>query len=572
MFIRSVFVSSSLVAGLLMGSAAHADTSEIIKPGPEARLLGDYLAGSYARYIGDPRAQSQYFQDAFSLAPEDTRIGRLALYSALFSGDHDLAKKMAEKLYKQDRDESMARAVLAVEAMSRGRTSRVKKYATKPTNDVTMGIAMKLMLGWTAVDEGRTQRARDIFKNLGGSGYFTALGNLQIAKLEARLGNETAAIAAFDRVEQSGIARLEYNLSRARFDAARGETALARTRLEAMISDNQAAEIGPIGDYLDRVIAGDDLPKLSIRDEAARALTEPAFAFFVRNKSTEGAEVFLRFARWVEPDFDRSALWLADLIEETHPEPDEATRAELFALYRGVEPDDPYYVNAQLGEANLYFDQDKDDVATEMLERLAESHPSYYTREALGRVRFFRENWEGALPFYDTLVESLSEEELAVNPTPLRLRGIIFERLGRWDEAEADFQRVLSYKPDDADTLNYLGYTWVDRGENLEEAFELIEKAVELEPNSGAITDSLGWAHYKLGRYEEAKTYLERAVVLTPYSATIIDHLGDVYWRLGRKREAAYQWKRALEYDPTDEERETIKLKIDSGINATPAP
>ena len=189
----------------------------------------------------------------------------------------------------------------------------------------------------------------------------------------------------------------------------------------------------------------------------------------------------------------------------------------------------------------------------------------------MGRARFFREKWDEALPFYTNLVETLSEEELRSNPEPLRLRGIIYERLNRWPEAEADFQRVLQYQPDDADTLNYLGYTWVDRGENLVEALDMIRQAVALEPRSGAITDSLGWAYYKLGRYEEAKTELEKAVVMSPYSATIIDHLGDVYWRLGRKREATYQWMRALEYDPTEEEIVSIQAKLDAGPNAVPA-
>ncbi|MGB3457192.1 MAG: tetratricopeptide repeat protein, partial [Litorimonas sp.] len=329
--------------------------------------------------------------------------------------------------------------------------------------------------------------------------------------------------------------------------------------------------IGPVGAYLDRLTEGRRLPQLSERAEAARALTEPAFAFFVRNNSYDGAETFLRFARWIDPDYDRGAIWLAGLLEENHEEPDAETRAELTALYTSVERASPYYVSAQMGLANVYFGQDMDDRALAILTALAETDPSYYTREALGRARFFRENWEEALPFYSQLVASLTPEELAANPDPLRLRGIIYERLGRWPEAQTDFLRVLKDNPDDADTLNYLGYTWVDRGEHLVRAFEMIERAVALEPDSGAIVDSLGWAHYKLGRYEEAKIHLERAVVLSPYSATIIDHLGDVYWRLGRKREATYQWRRALEFDPTDEEIETIQAKLDAGPDAVPA-
>jgi len=189
----------------------------------------------------------------------------------------------------------------------------------------------------------------------------------------------------------------------------------------------------------------------------------------------------------------------------------------------------------------------------------------------LGRARFFRENYAEALPFYKELVDSMTDEEITSNIEPLRFRGIIYERLDRWPEAEADFKHVLRLVPDDVDTLNYLGYTWVDRGENLTEAFDMIRKAVEEQPQSGAIVDSLGWAHYKLGEYEKARKNLEKAVALSPSSATIIDHLGDVYWKLGRKREAGFQWKRALEFEPTDEEKATIDIKLDKGLDAVPA-
>ena len=568
MTLRAFFLATAIALAPLGAVQADNDAQD----SERARLLGDYLAGSYARYLRDSQAQSRYFQDAHRLAPDDLQLGRLALYSALFSDDRKLAVKTAERIVKQEKSESMARATLAVEAFSRGRSARVRKYATDPTRDITMGPVLNIIAGWNAVDEGRLDRARTFFGDLGDARYFDLLGQLQLAKLEARAGNVEEAIALFDTVEESGIAHVEVNLARARFDAARGETEAARERLQALVDDNAAAELGPVGDYIARLDAGRALPKLSERAEAARALTVPVFEFFYRNQSQDGAETYLRFARWIDPDFDQAALWLASLLDDTHElESEPAVREEVLALYRAIDDDSPYVVSARLSESNIYFDLKQDETALDVLEKLAADHPSYYTREALGRARFFREKWGEALPFYDDLVTSLGDEALRANPEPLRLRGIIHERLGRWPEAEADFERVLSYTPEDADTLNYLGYTWVDRGENLEEGFDMIEKALELEPQSGAITDSLGWAHYKLGRYGEAKQYLEDAVVLSPYSATIIDHLGDAYWRLGRKREATYQWKRALEYDPTDEERAAIEAKLAAGPNAVPA-
>ncbi|MEL6212215.1 MAG: tetratricopeptide repeat protein, partial [Pseudomonadota bacterium] len=101
-----------------------------------------------------------------------------------------------------------------------------------------------------------------------------------------------------------------------------------------------------------------------------------------------------------------------------------------------------------------------------------------------------------------------------------------------------------------------------------EEAFDLIEKAVELQPGSGAITDSLGWAYYQRGNYQEAVKHLELAASLEPSDPTITDHLGDVYWRLGRKIEAKYEWRRVLELDPPAKLKASVNKKIADGLVA----
>jgi Flp pilus assembly protein TadD len=130
--------------------------------------------------------------------------------------------------------------------------------------------------------------------------------------------------------------------------------------------------------------------------------------------------------------------------------------------------------------------------------------------------------------------------------------------------------RALEMQPENATVLNYLGYSWIDRGINLEEGFDLIRKAVALEPESGQIVDSLGWAHYRLGQYEEAVDYLERAVALEPGDPVLNDHLGDAYWKAGRQKEAGFQWRRALKLEPPPKEREAIELKLKGGIEVDP--
>jgi tetratricopeptide (TPR) repeat protein len=114
--------------------------------------------------------------------------------------------------------------------------------------------------------------------------------------------------------------------------------------------------------------------------------------------------------------------------------------------------------------------------------------------------------------------------------------------------------------------LNYLGYSWVDMGINLEKGLELIQKAVDLRPSDGYIVDSLGWAFYKLGRHEDAVRELERAVGLMPGDPILNDHLGDAYWRVGRKLEARFQWTHARDLEPDQDVMAQVLAKLANGL------
>ena len=138
-------------------------------------------------------------------------------------------------------------------------------------------------------------------------------------------------------------------------------------------------------------------------------------------------------------------------------------------------------------------------------------------------------------------------------------RGIAYERTRQWDKAEPNFRKALELFPDQPQVLNYLGYSWVDMNMNLEEGLEMIRKAVDLRPQDGYIVDSLGWAYYRLGRYDEAVEELEKAVRLRPEDPTINDHLGDAYWRVGRKLEAQFQWNHARDLKPEPDDLEKIR-------------
>jgi Flp pilus assembly protein TadD len=147
-------------------------------------------------------------------------------------------------------------------------------------------------------------------------------------------------------------------------------------------------------------------------------------------------------------------------------------------------------------------------------------------------------------------------------------RAICYHLIDDWPPAEADFRKALELNPGQPQVLNYLGYSLVEQRRNLDEALDMIERAVAAQPDSGFIVDSLAWVYYRLGRFDEAVEPMERAAELLPTDPIINDHLGDVYWMVGREREARFQWERALSLDPAEEDADRIRLKLDIGLDA----
>jgi tetratricopeptide (TPR) repeat protein len=158
-------------------------------------------------------------------------------------------------------------------------------------------------------------------------------------------------------------------------------------------------------------------------------------------------------------------------------------------------------------------------------------------------------------------------EQLSTKPEDKQyvafLRGSTYERQKKYDEAEAEFRKVLAAEPQSAVTLNYLGYMNADRGVRLEESLNYIKQAVSLEPGNGAYLDSLGWAYFRLGKYDLAEENLNKASQHMGSDPSVQEHLGDLYQKTGRLKLAAAHWERALE-----EWNRTVAAEVDSDAQA----
>jgi tetratricopeptide (TPR) repeat protein len=195
---------------------------------------------------------------------------------------------------------------------------------------------------------------------------------------------------------------------------------------------------------------------------------------------------------------------------------------------------------------------------------------------ALGNVYRARKQYAEAAPIYGRAIARTPEGDPGLWPL-YYYRGTAYERAKDWPKAEADLKKAMELVPDSqpigkSQVLNYLGYSWVDQNINVDEAFKLLKRAVELNPRDGMIIDSLGWAYYRLGRYEDAVRELEKAAELKAGDPVINDHLGDAYWHVGRRLEAKFQWQHAKDSNPEPDDLKKIEEKLANGLPEAPKP
>jgi tetratricopeptide (TPR) repeat protein len=270
--------------------------------------------------------------------------------------------------------------------------------------------------------------------------------------------------------------------------------------------------------------------------------------------------VYLQLALYLSPSHALALLSLGDLYEAMK-KPELANKT-----YERVPLNSSLQRNAQIQLALNLDTVERTDEAKASLKKLIAAHPSDLEAiMALGNIMRGRKQFAECADVYSKGIDTITKNEKS-NWVIYYFRGICYERSKQWPKAERDLQKSLELYPDQPHVLNYLGYSWVDQGINLDEGMRMIKRAVEQRADDGYIVDSLGWAYYRLGNMEEAVKHLERAVELKPEDPTINDHLGDAYWKVGRQLEARFQWSHARDLKPEPEELVKIETKLKSGL------
>jgi tetratricopeptide (TPR) repeat protein len=416
-------------------------------------------------------------------------------------------------------------------------------------------IVVPLMRAWALAGDGRTDAALALLDNLtstNGLGPITGLHAGMIADLS---GRPDAAEAAFKRgVAASGdSAALQLVEAYAGLLVRTNQHEKAVRLVEAFtLSHPRTLLIDPTRAALaeGKVPA----PVVSTFGEGAAEALHAVANLLNRERLRTQALVMIQMSLHLRAESPPTLYLLGQVFER-----EEQTEAAMKA-YSGIDPATPYGWYARLNVADGYRIQDDIEKAVRLLRSMIRERPERPdAARALGDFLRIDERYREAVAAYDTAQERSGEN---VDWRLYYTRGIALERAKQWDRAESDLLKALELEPDQPLVLNYLGYSWVEQGLNLERAKKMIEKAVSQRPQDGFIADSLGWVLYRLGNYPDAVTHLERAVALEPGDPVINDHLGDAYWLADRRDEARFQWKRALLQEPNADVEKIIRDKL----------
>lgn len=559
------FWQSGVFAVCVSLAATGAVAEEAAGDDPETPTLlqtvseaGSYLAGRFAEQHSDHRTAAILLDRVLEENPDDAALLQQTFLAHLRAGLYDRALELALLTNNSSPQGYFADLLLAERALLEEDWDAVLAQLETASGSGLGRYATPMIEAWALAGRGDTDAAIKAIRSLSDQGGFARLRSLHEGLIYARAGRYGEAEEALTSQDPDLLlAPVRVVRALARVFALQDRDADAQALIDSYIQRNPSAEAlrgdltSAMNGHSDEQLFG---PTAAVADGFYH------LASGIQEQSAEAALVFGRLTLYLDKTFDLPILLIGDLLEAS------ARYNEAIEVLRNIPRTSPYDWDARLRIADNLGEIGRSEEAIELLEEMAAERPdSTDPLVKIGYLHRAEEAWLKEIDIYNRAIARVVEQEqrhwlLFYN------RGIAHERSDQWPKAEEDFLRALELKPDDPFVLNYLGYSWVEKGINILAAKDMIKKAVAQRQNDGYIVDSLGWVLYRIGEFEEAVRHLERAVLLRPQDPIINDHLGDAYWRVGREYEARFQWSRALRLDPEDDLIGKIELKLEEGL------
>ena len=553
------------VAGGALAALMTAAPITLAAQAPTAHdLVGVTAAGSYlaARHAGQQRdaaAAAAYYREALRHDPKNSELLDRTFLSLLIDGDIDEAVKYAERVVQADKSDRVSRLVIGVQALKRKQFPVARRELAQSVRGPITDLTATLLTSWSALGAGDSKAAVAAIDRLAGPDWYAIFKELHAGMIYDVAGNQKEAGTRYEHAYKLDSSALRV------VEAYGSWLSRNRSPKEALGVFEAFDKVLPrhplVVEAMNKLKAGEKLPPLASTAQAGAAEALYGLGASLGRRGGEDLGlVYLQLSLYLAPSHPLALLSLADLYESVKKP------ALAIKVYERVPANSPLRRNAVIQMAANLDTLDRTEEAEKHLDVVIKEHPDDTEAiMALGNVLRGHKKFAQCADVYSKGIAAIGTPDKA-NWTILYFRGICYERSKQWPKAEADLKNALELFPDQPHVLNYLGYSWIDQGINLDEGMDMIKKAVQQRPDDGYIVDSLGWAYYRLGNYGEAVKNLERAIELKPEDPTINDHLGDAYWRIGRVLEAKFQWAHARDLKPEPEDLPKIEDKLKNGL------
>jgi tetratricopeptide (TPR) repeat protein len=552
-----VLASALLLSGATSAAAIETETgSETLEIG--ASQPGNYLSALVASADRDTLAAEVYYRESLRADPRNLDLLERAFAAALSNGDEMSATSLGERLLARDPNNNLARLAISVHDIEQGQFASARTHLASGDAMRARDVTAALLMAWCFAGQSDLHHALDVLDRIHDR-TLLAFRDYHAGLIAGLLGNPAEAQRRLKSAYDDDKNSLRFADAYARALAAAGDVAGA-TKVYG-----EFASVVPHHPLIERALA--DLKANQALDpvvhNAKEGVAEALYGLGSAG-SRQGDElpalVYLRLSLYLRPSNDLTAVTLGSLFEQLKQ------ADQVIAAYQLVPASSPLKMSADIQIALELDAMGKNDLAMKRLSEIVAVRPhDMEALSALAELQRSAKRYTDAAATYDRAIAAVGIPQRD-NWTLFYFRGICYERSKQWPKAEADFKEALEIYPDQPLVLNYLGYSWVDQNINLDEAFKMLRKAVELRPDDGYIVDSLGWAHFKLGQYAEATETLEKAISLKPADPVLNDHLGDAYWRVNRRIEARFQWNHARDMGPDPEDLPGILKKIETGL------
>ena len=549
----------ALLALILLSGSVNFSSAQEIEPDLTEQPFGEYLTGRHALFNHQYDVAADNYLEAIKQDPENIELMQFSLSVFIAAGRFEDAFFVNEKLKEMDAQNEVSNILDFFNKTKNKSYIEALIDIDELSSTGIMNLIKPFFRAWIDAAEGSTSEIDAVVNSFEEENNFNFFNFFQAGLIYEYLEDfEKAESFYAQALNERGLLNLRAVEAYGKILKKNGKTEKAISILEDYIDQAPANE--QLKATLIEVLNDEQFePFVSSLDEGFAEIFYTVSTILMQDNVKSIATNFLQYAAFFKPEFPLVHFLQAQIFESDQ-------------YYRGaqnefdkIKTDSPLYFQSKLQRAWLYNDMDRPEETIAALLKLEKEYPD--NREVLNSIaEFYRmnERFAEAIPAYSKVIDNIEEENVR-DWIIYYTRGIVFDQEKRWAEAEMDFKKALEIRPEQPMVLNYLAYSWVDRGLNYVEAKKMLIRAVELRPNDGYIVDSLGWALYKMGDYEEAVPVLERAAQLETQDWAINDHLGDAYWTVGRKNEARFQWRHALSLSPDEDKIDLIKSKIKDG-------